>query len=442
MNAVGIDVSKGKSTVAIMRPFGEVVVEPFEVSHTDAELRKLACFLEKLPGETRIVMEYTGNYWQPIAKVLHDAGLFVSAVNALLIYKYGNNSIRKGKTDKLDAVKIANYCLDRWTDLECYIPTDQIRQTLKTCRRQYDQYIRLKVNLIALLDGTFPGINPLLKSAPRDTDGHEKWVDFAGKFWHRQCVCGNSEKAFANQYRKWCAKAGYRFIVEKATAIYSHAGSQVDTLPMTSAIQCLITHAVAQLNMIIETISSVQHEMLTLASQLPEYPIVMRMFGVGPVLGPQLMEEIGDVRRFHRKQSLVAFAGVDAPPCQSGTFESKNRHISKRGSPRLRKTLFQVMSTIIQHAPADDPVFQFLDRKRREGKHYYVYMTAASNKFLRIYYGTVMAYLEKPQFHLTDDFYFIFTAAKTRRPALLYPFLWNYLFMIFMLLDLDSSWQV
>ena len=400
MNAAGIDVSKGKSTVAIMRPFGEVIAEPFEVSHTDTELRKLACFLEKLPGETRIVMEYTGSYWQPIAKVLHDAGFFVSAVNALLIYKYGNNSIRKGKTDKLDAVKIANYCLDRWTDLERYSPTDQIRQTLKTCRRQYDQYIRLKVNLknnlIALLDGTFPGINTLLKSAPRDTDGHEKWVDFAGKFWHRQCVCGNSEKAFANQYRKWCAKAGYRFNAEKAVAIYSHAGSQVDTLPMSSAIQSLITHAVAQLNMIIETISAIQHEMLTLASQLPEYPIVMRMFGVGPVLGPQLMAEIGDVRRFHCKQSLVAFAGVDAPPCQSGTFESKNRHISKRGSPRLRKTLFQVMSTIIQHAPADDPVYQFLDRKRREGKHYYVYMTAAANKFLRIYYGTVMAYFEKP----------------------------------------------
>ena len=400
MNAVGIDVSKGKSTVAIMRPFGEVIAEPFEVSHTDTELRKLACFLKKLPGETRIVMEYTGSYWQPIAKVLHDAGFFVSAVNALLIYKYGNNSIRKGKTDKLDAVKIANYCLDRWTDLERYSPTDQIRQTLKTCRRQYDQYIRLKVNLknnlIALLDGTFPGVNILLKSAPRDTDGHEKWVDFAGKFWHRQCVCGNSEKAFANQYRKWCAKAGYRFNAEKAVAIYSHAGSQVDTLPMSSAIQSLITHAVAQLNMIIETISAIQHEMLTLASQLPEYPIVMRMFGVGPVLGPQLMAEIGDVRRFHCKQSLVAFAGVDAPPCQSGTFESKNRHISKRGSPRLRKTLFQVMSTIIQHAPADDPVYQFLDRKRREGKHYYVYMTAAANKFLRIYYGTVMAYFEKP----------------------------------------------
>ena len=369
------------------------------MSHTEAELMKLVSFLEKLPGETRIVMEYTGSYWQPIAKVLHDAGYFVSVVNALLIYKYGNNSIRKAKTDKLDAVKIANYCLDRWADLERFTPVDQIRQALKTCRRQYDQYIKLKVNLknnlIALLDGTFPGINTLFKSAPRDADGHEKWVDFVGKFWHRECVCGNTEKVFANQYRKWCAKAGYRFSVEKAASIYAYAASQVNTLPMTDAIKCLVTLASAQLNTIIETISVIQHEMLTLASQLPEYPVVMRMFGVGPILGPQLMAEIGDVRRFDRKQSLVAFAGVDAPPCQSGAFESKNRHISKRGSPRLRKTLFQIMSTIIQHAPADDPVFQFLDRKRREGKHYYVYMTAAANKFLRIYYGTVTSYLEK-----------------------------------------------
>ncbi len=155
-------------------------------------------------------------------------------------------------------------------DTERYSPTESDPADTQNIGQAYNQHIRLKVNLknnlIALLDGTFPGVNTLLKSAPRDTDGHEKWVDFAGKFWHRQCVCGNSEKAFANQYRKCCAKAGYRFNAEKAVAIYSHAGSQVDTLPMSSAIQSLITHAVSQLNMIIETISAIQHEMLTLAS--------------------------------------------------------------------------------------------------------------------------------------------------------------------------------
>lgn len=164
---------------------------------------------------------------------------------------------------------------------------------------------------------------------------------------------------------------------------------------MAVAAKRLVTLAVDQLNTIIETVSAIQHEVLMLASQLPEYPVVMGMFGVGPILGPQLTAEIDDVRRFNRKQSLVAFVGVDTTPCQSGAFESKNRHISKHGSLRLCKTFFQVISTLIQHTPTDDPIFQFHDRKRQEGKHYYVYMTAAANKFLRIYYGTVMAYLGK-----------------------------------------------
>jgi transposase len=105
------------------------------------------------------------------------------------------------------------------------------------------------------------------------------------------------------------------------------------------------------------------------------------------------MAEIGDIRRFPHKQSLTAYAGVDAPPFQSGTFESKNRHISKRGSSNLRKTLFQIMCCLLQNSMTEDHVYQFLDRKRAEGKKYYVYMVAGCNKFLRVYYGRVKEYL-------------------------------------------------
>ena len=92
MNAVGIDVSKGKSMVAVMRPFGEVVFSPFEVSHTDKDLTDLAKRLKSLPGETRVVMEHTGYYHAPVAVALHEAGIYVSAVNAMLVHDYGNNS--------------------------------------------------------------------------------------------------------------------------------------------------------------------------------------------------------------------------------------------------------------------------------------------------------------------------------------------------------------
>ena len=128
-------------------------------------------------------------------------------------------------------------------------------------------------------------------------------------------------------------------------------------------------------------------------SMLPEYPLVMGLYGVGESFGPQLMAEIGDVRRFDRKQALVAFAGIDPMPNQSGEKNVRSNKSSKRGSPYLRKTLFSIMMCLLQSAPADEPVFQFLDRKRSEGKPYYVYMTAGANKFLRRYYAKVRDYL-------------------------------------------------
>ncbi len=127
MNCVGIDVSKGKSMIAVMRPFGEVVVSPFEVLHTDSELSELARLLKSLDGETRVVMEATGNYHAPVAWLLHDAGLYVSVVNAMLVHDYGNNSLRRAKTDKKDAVKLANYGLDHWLTLPRYVPDEDIK---------------------------------------------------------------------------------------------------------------------------------------------------------------------------------------------------------------------------------------------------------------------------------------------------------------------------
>ena len=134
--------------------------------------------------------------------------------------------------------------------------------------------------------------------------------------------------------------------------------------------------------------------MLSLSSQLPEYPVVMKMYGVGPALGPQLMAEIGDVRRFYSKKALVAFAGIDAPPNDSGDVTGRHKGMSKVGASSLRRTLFLVMSVFLQNSPQDEPIYQFLDRKRAEGKPYRVYMMASANKFLRIYYATVKAYLE------------------------------------------------
>jgi len=130
------------------------------------------------------------------------------------------------------------------------------------------------------------------------------------------------------------------------------------------------------------------------ASQLPEYDIVMSMDGVGTTLGPQLMAEIGDVSRFKRRGQLTAYAGVDPGTNQSGDHNSESVSTTKYGSPRLRKALFNVMDSKIKRAPAGDPVYEHMNKLRAKGKDYYVYMTAGSNKFLRIYYGKIKEYLK------------------------------------------------
>ena len=359
MNSVGIDISKGRSTVAVMRPFGEVVISPFEVRHTGSELSELARRLKSLDGETRVVMEATGNYHAPVAKLLHDAGLYVSVVNAKLVHGYGNNDLRRVKTDRKDAVKLANYGLDRWLSLPKYVPEEDTRLLLKNCYRQYRQYSKvqtlLKNNLISLLDTVFPNANRLF-SSPIRGDGSEKWVDFVAEFWHCKCVCERSERAFINKYQRWCRKHGYNFSETKAQTIHAVASGHIGVMPKSETTKLLVEQAVAQLRATSAALAALKHEMQTLASQLPEYPVVMDMFGVGPTLGPQLIAEIGDVRRFYSKKALVAYAGLDAPPNDSGDMTGRHKSMSKIGASSLRRTLFLVMSVYLQNAPLAEPV--------------------------------------------------------------------------------------
>lgn len=397
MNSVGIDISKGRSTVAVMRPFGEIVISPFEVCHTVSELSELARRLKSLNGETRVVMEATGNYHAPVAKLLHDAGLYVSVVNAKLVHGYGNNKLRRVKTDRKDAVKLASYGLDCWLSLPKYIPEEETRLLLKNCYRQYQQYSKvrtiLKNNLISLLDMVFPNANRLF-SSPIRGDGSEKWVDFVAEFWHCRCISEKSEKAFTGKYQRWCKKHGYNFSEAKAHTIYTEASGHIGVMPKSETTKLLVEQAVLQLRATSAALAALKQEMQSLASQLPEYPVVMEMYGVGPTLGPQLMAEIGDVRRFYSKKALVAYAGLDAPPNDSGDVTGRHKSMSKIGASSLRRTLFLVMSIYLQTAPLDEPIYQFMDKKRAEGKPYRVYMMASANKFLRIYYATVKAYLE------------------------------------------------
>ena len=115
---VGIDISKGKSTVAILSVEGEIIEEPFEIMHDINGLTLLEEKMNKLPKEDlKIVMEETGTYHLPVLGYLLDKNYFVTAENALKIKKYLDRGLRKAKTDKKDSYKLAEYACDNWFKL-------------------------------------------------------------------------------------------------------------------------------------------------------------------------------------------------------------------------------------------------------------------------------------------------------------------------------------
>ena len=398
MNAVGIDVSKKKSTVTIRQPGDIVLLPPRDYRHTQSSINELIATIKGLDGETKVCMEHTGRYYEPMASWLTNAGIFVSAVNPKLIKNFGDESLRAPKTDKADSKKIARFALDRWTKLRQYSPMDETRNQLKTMNRQFsfytDQKTAMKNNLIALLDQTFPGANGFFDS-PARSDGSQKWVDFVYTYWHVDCVRGKSLSAFTEHYRSWCKRKGYNFSAGKAEEIYRVAADLIAVFPKSENTKMLIRQAVTLLNATSQMVESLRIQMDQVASTLPEYSAVMAINGVGPTLGPQLMAEIGDPTRFTHREALTAFAGVDPGADQSGDHNRKSNRTSKKGSPYLRKTLFLIMDGLIQRSPADSPVYAFMDKKRSQGKPYLVYMTAGANKFLRIYYGTVRDFLKQ-----------------------------------------------
>ena len=393
MIAVGIDVSKSKSTVAILNGDGSIRAKPFNVRHTADELLALVNYIKGTSEVPTILMEPTSHYHYPLLKAFQEANLPVCLINPYQMKKYGDTALRKAKTDKRDSLRIAQYALEKSYSLIPYTPSDQKYEDLRFLSRQYSQRISTltgnKVQLLDLLDQTMPGITSLLPLKSRDPDNCVL-LRFVKRFKSFDMIRKMGKTRFLESFQILVRKTKGRPASTKGLRIYELALNSVTTRgdnPLTAMTQ---EQCVALISTSQKAADEINLQMRTIAETLPEYKVLRSMAGVGDRLGPVILAEIGDVRRFHSGKALNAYAGNDAPPYQSGQFESRNRHISKRGNPALRKACFEVMQALKLTKPQDDPVYLFLAKKEQEGKPYNVAKMAAVNKFLRIYYARVM----------------------------------------------------
>lgn len=385
---VGIDVSKGKSTVAILSIEGEVIEMPFNINHDVEDLEKLDTKLQKFSKEDlKIVLEQTGTYHLPILTYLLDKGYCVIAENALKIKKYLDRSLRKAKTDKKDSLKLAEYACDNWYKLKANFIEEEKYKELKFLSRQYfslnSMKVQQKVDFSDLTDMLFPGYYQLLEEC-----NFIVGLKIFEKFSDPEIIRKKKLETFLNDVEKIAQKIGQKRAGRNlAIKVYELAKKSVPSCPSNSSTQLILNKRVVALINLIETTNEIIAKMNEIAKSMDEYKEVRNMKGVGDRLAPLLIAEIGDIRRFKNAGSLIAYAGIDSPPYQSGKYEATNRHISKRGNKYLRKTGFEVMQSIKSFCRVDCEVYNYIVKKEAEGKCKKAAKIAGLNKFLRQYYG-------------------------------------------------------
>ena len=390
--SVGIDVSMGKSTIAIISTDGEVISEPFEIEHTKSGFNLILEKIKDIPKDNvKFVMESTGNYCKSLLKIIIDNGYFATVENPLTIKKYCDINIRKVKTDKKDALKIACYGSERWHKLIRYTPSDEIYSELRFLSRQYDEQMSLKVmkkiHLRGLIEVTFPGLKKIFNG----DSVYMLMLDVYKKYYHPSLVLSKSKSSFIKDVEKISKKTGHRIGTRVAEEMYSLANECIPSSPCNESTQLAVSNCVLLLQNLEEITNNIIAKMDELARKLPEFETVSNMSGVGNKIRSRLIAEIGDIRRFKNSNCLIAYAGIDVPPFQSGQFVATNRRITKRGNKHLRKVGYETMKSLKTVKPTkDNAVYLFILKKENEGKGSITAKIAGLNKFLRIYYARVM----------------------------------------------------
>ena len=383
---VGIDVSKGKSTVSILSVEGEVIEMPFDINHDIEDLEKLDKKLQKFSkDDLKIVFEQTGTYHLPILAYLLDKGYCAIAENALKIKKYLDRSLRKAKNDNKDSLKLAEYACDNWYKLKQNALEGKKYKELKFLSRQYFSFnkVQQKVDFSNLCDILFPGYYQLLEEY-----NFILGLKIFEKFNDPAIIKNMKEEKFHKEVDKIAQKIGQsRAGKTLAKKVYQLAKVSYSSCPSSKSTQLIIDKSVSALIISIESANEIISKMNEIANSMDEYNEVKNMSGVGNRLAPILIAEIGDIRRFKNAGSLIAYAGIDAPPYQSGQFEAINRHISKRGNKYLRKAGYEVMKSIKSFCKVGNELYDYMLQKESEGKCKKSAKIATLNKFLRQYYG-------------------------------------------------------
>ena len=375
---VGIDVAKDKHDCFITNSDGQVLLKTFTITNNRDGFDELYQRVESLSDEltkVKVGLEATGHYSYNILGYLLDKGLTTYIINPLHTNLYRKSlSLRKTKTDKVDAHTIATMLMSD-VNLKSYSDTSYHNEELKSLTRyRFDKVkerAKLKTSISRLITILFPELEKLVPTLHM-VSIYTLLAEFpsakAISKAHLTRLSNLLETASKGRYNK-----------ETAITFRDAARSSVGSHMPAKSLE--LKHTIHLIQELDSEIDEIESEIKSIVDEM-QSPI-LTIPGISYRMGAMILAEIGDFSRFDSPDKILAYAGLSPSTYQSGQFESSHSKMEKRGSRYLRYALFNATIYVCHW----DPTFNaYLAKKRAEGKHYYVAISHAAKKLIRVIY--------------------------------------------------------
>lgn len=392
---VGIDVAKGESQAQIFLDRNRLYGKGFRFSHTPKDLECLHERLQEVEKESgrrpAIILEATGHYHHPIVEWAQENHYVLYILNPLLAQRAKKTHLRKVKTDEKDAIHLGELYYK-----EEFVPYQKQEEHwvhLRHLTRQHEamtqMYVQTKLQFQAVLDQVFPtyegvfgDLYSTVSLGTLETYSTPEAAKKAGVDKVAACI---EMKILHARSPKWVRDKALRIMAAAEKSPFQKGLHESYVLSLRMLITLLLQYQ--------EHLSTLEKQIDALAEERKEYDLLRSIPGVGNKIAATILAEIGEIERFDHAKKLVAFVGVDPSVTSSGSFTASKNRITKRGSTRLRRALYQAVQCGIRKrkmcpfkSSVNERMRKYYDLKKGEGKPHKQVVIACVNKLIRWIY--------------------------------------------------------
>lgn len=378
----GIDIAKNSHVVGATDDRGKDAAKPMQFANSTSGFDRCVAYLDGLTeskADLLVGMEATGHYWLPLFCRLQDEGYAVVVINPIrtdAMRRFKGSS--RVKTDMIDCVLVAETL--RCGDFEPSKLGDEAMIELRQLTRLHQELTGsvadLKRQVIVALDQVFPEYDSIFSN----TFGESSKAFLRRCPTPEECLGIRVDSLARTLERASHGKLGR----EKADEIKGVARSSCGISVATSAFSFQIKLLIDQIDFIEGQIAEVEARIRDGVEAVE--PLILTIPGIGHKLGAQIVSEIGDIRRFHSASAVVKHAGINPSISQSGKFSSDENHITKQGSPYLRRALYLAAMAQLK---LKTPFYDYYAKKRADGKSHREALIAVARKLVHVIYAVL-----------------------------------------------------